>query len=75
MQAMFTATVHTTAPRHGFLARAGLGLRRMIENHAARRATRRELQRLAATSPHLLQDIGITPVEADRPVTRTVAEW
>ncbi|WP_158596134.1 DUF1127 domain-containing protein [Oleomonas cavernae] len=41
----------------------------MIADHAAwrqRRATRRELSRLGATSKHLLRDIGIEVVEAER---------
>ncbi|MDD3444321.1 MAG: hypothetical protein PHS60_02850 [Zavarzinia sp.] len=51
---------HVSAHR-GPVARIERFVRNMIEDHAARRArrvARRELRRLAATSPHLLLDIG-----------------
>lgn len=48
--------------KFGVLGRLEANLRNMIADHAAwreRRRVGRELRRLAATSPHLLADIGL----------------
>lgn len=72
---MSTAAFKTTTTT-GFFSRLASS---MIADHAAwrqRRATRRELSRLGATSGHLLRDIGIDVVEQDfRPVRSLFAPW
>lgn len=56
------STLYTAAPRRpSLIARLA---QRMIDAHAeyrARRVARQELVRLAATSSHLIEDIGLTP--------------
>ncbi|PWR18918.1 hypothetical protein [Zavarzinia compransoris] len=57
------STVYTATPRRPASLLARL-VQRMIEAHAeqrARRVARQELVRLAATSSHLIADIGLTP--------------
>ncbi|MCF4166933.1 hypothetical protein L2U69_14870 [Zavarzinia compransoris] len=59
---MNTTFITPVSPKSGVLSRLDHTVRNMIADHAAwreRRRVGRELRRLAATSPHLLTDIGL----------------